>query len=417
MRQSATRMRAISVIASYVAMSIAVLLCIHMAASEQKWKSEFGNPKAKVKLEALYPIGWGGHEWVIEYVKEIVGSFPGKVYGVIIDWSTEQGAKELEKRKLSCGAFLINGKRIVKVDGEQVEFVRTPLLGGWTKEQLKRAVAAEVRKAYGEGETKAKVEEAKKTLGKQIVLTAFVPCGVAGPYVDIKRLFEKHNPNVKLKDQIENVLVLAKRIEAGESPDIYITVGRSEVSELIKKRGIKPSDIITVAKTRIALIVPEGNPKRLKSVNDLTLGDVRTIGLAREETSLGRCSRQALANLGIWEKVKGKVVYAKFPAELKGWVQQRRVDAAIVYYPCLFEAHEIGQRPKFAEKVALVSVIPSKLHDEIPVLVIIMPTSANAEAARKFAQFMLTDEGQRAFEEWKFEPVKPIATVKGIKRK
>lgn len=412
MRQVAPRMFTMPVCASFVAAIITILLCTHIATSGQKWKTEFGNPRAKVKLEALYPIGWGGHEWVIEYAKEIASSFPGKVYAVVIDWSTEQGVKELEKRKLSCGAFLINGKRIARVGGKQIEFVKSPLLGGWTKEQLKKAVAAEVQKVYGEGVSKEGKEKERAKPAGQIVLKAFVPCGVAGPYVDIKRMFEKGNPNIKLEDQIENVLVLAKRLEAGESPDIYITVGRREVEGLVKKRNIKPNDIITVAKTRIALIAQEGNPKKLKAVSDLALKDVRTVGVARGETSLGHCSQQALERLGVWERVKGKIVYAKFPAELKGWVQQRRVDAAIVYYPCLFEAYEIGQRPKFAEKVTLISIIPSKLHEEIPVLLIVMPTSRHKDAAKKFAEFMLTEAAQKAFEEWKFEPIKLSTATK-----
>ncbi|MCS7252490.1 MAG: substrate-binding domain-containing protein [Armatimonadota bacterium] len=383
-----------------------VLLCIRIATSEQKWMMEFGDPKAKVKLEALYPIGWGGHEWVVEYVREIVNSFPGRVYALIIDWSTERGVKELEKRKLTCGAFIINGKRVAKVDGKRIEFVRSPLIGGWTKEQLKKAVAAEVQAVYGKETEKGKVKEAQ---AKQIVLKAFVPCGVAGPYVDIKRMFEKHNPNIKLEEKIENVLVLAKRLEAGESPDIYITLGKLEIEKLMKKRGIKQDDITAVARARISLIVPEGNPKKLKTIGDLALKDIRSIGVARAETSLGYCTQQALERLGVWEKVKGKVAYAKFPVELKSWVQKRRVDAAIVYHPCLYEAHEIGQRPKFAEKVTLVSVIPAMLHDEIPVFAIVMPTSAKAEAAKKFVQFMLTEAAQKAFDEWKFEPLKPFA--------
>jgi len=378
---------------------LSILAFIAFSISAQRWRLEFGDPKAKVKLEALYPLGFGGHEWVVEYVKEIVKSFPGKVYAVIIDWSTEQGAKELEKRGLGCGAFLINGKRIVSVDGKQIEFVRTPLLGGWTKEQLKKAVAEEVKRAYGSEETGRKKQGVK-------VLSVFVPCGVAGPYVDIKRMFEERYKDIKLSEKIENVLVLAKRLSAGETPDVYISVGEREVSEIAKKRGIKGGDIVKVARSRLSLIVPKGNPKGLKSLSDIASKHVSTIALARENTSIGYCSKQVLERLGLWGKVKGKIVYAKFPAELKGWIQQHRVDAAIVYHPCLYEAHEIGQRPKFAEGVSLVCVIPSELHDEIPVVAFVMPNSRNAAYAKKFVSFMLTDAAQKAFEEWKFEPIK-----------
>jgi molybdate transport system substrate-binding protein len=383
---------------------LSIIAFIVPSISAQRWKLEFGDPKAKVKLEVFYPLGFGGHEWVVEYVKEIVKAHPHKVYAVVIDWSTEQGARELGKRGLSCGAFFINGKRTVKVNGKQVEFIRTPLLGGWTKEQLKRAVAEEVRRAYGGEEVARKVEGEKKQGVK--VLTVFVPCAVAGPYVDIEHMFEERYKDIKLKEKIENVLVLAKRLSAGETPDLYISVGEREVSEIAKKRGIKGGDIVKVARSRLSLIVPKGNPKGIKSLSDIASKHVSTIALARENTSIGYCSRQVLERLGIWEKVKGKVVYAKFPAELKGWVQQRRVDAAIVYHPCLYEAHEVGQRPKFAEGVSLVCTVPSELHDEIPVVAFVMPNSRNAPCAKKFVSFMLTDVAQKAFEEWKFEPIK-----------
>lgn len=395
------QLKAISLAVALMAFGMALLqICV-----AQQWRLEFGNPKAKVKIEAFYPVSSPGHEWVIEYVKEIVKAFPNQVYAVVIDWTTPEGAKEFEKRKLSCGTFFINGRKNATVDGKRVEFSKSPLLGNWTKEQLIKVVAAEVKRAYGKAATKPIAAE-KETRRKPPVLTAFVPCGVAGPYIDIKRLFEKRNPDIKLEDKIENVLVLTKHLIAGESPDIYITIGKRECENVIKKRGIKQSDIIVVAKSRLSLIVPEGNPLKLKSLSDLASDKVRNISLASPETSLGYCSQQALTKIGIWEKIKGKVAYAKFPAELKSWVQQRRVDAAIVYHPCLYEAHEIGQRPKFAGKIQIITVIAKGLHDEIPVLAIVMPNSRHPEVARKFVQFMLTEESQKAFEEWKFEPLK-----------
>lgn len=370
-----------------------------------EWKRTFGDSKAKVKVEAFYPIGFGGHEWVEEFVKELIDEFPGKVYAVIIDWSVEEGMMERNKRGLSCGAFLINGKHTVTVDGESISFLRNPMLGGWTKEQLKKAVAAAVRSAYG-GKVPTKPSKAKREAkGKVTTILAFVPCGVTGPYADIKQAFEREHKNIKLREDIENVLVLRNRVRDGATPDVYITIGMREMEPVYRKRNLRPKDMVKVALQRLSLIAPADNPAKLKSINDLASERLRTLGLAKPGASVGYCAQQALQRLKLWDKLRDKVVYANFPAQLKSMVKMGRVDAGIVYRACLYETRTPGERPKLMEGITYVCDIPAKLHDEIPVAVCAFPGAQNVNAALKFVEFMRSKTAAQIFAEWRFDTI------------
>ncbi len=115
------------------------------------WRITYGDPKAKVKVEAFYPIGSGGHEFVLEFSRKLAEAFPGKVQVVIYDWTKPKGADEFSKRGLSCGCFIINGKMQVAHKGKTVAFLRRPEMMGWNFDLLKAVVAEEVNKVYGKG--------------------------------------------------------------------------------------------------------------------------------------------------------------------------------------------------------------------------------------------------------------------------
>ncbi|MFN3421929.1 MAG: hypothetical protein ACK40X_09430, partial [Armatimonadota bacterium] len=62
------------------------------------WRIIYGDPKAKVKIEAFYPVGSPGHEFVLEFSRKLAESFPGKVQVIVYDWTKPKGADEFSKR-------------------------------------------------------------------------------------------------------------------------------------------------------------------------------------------------------------------------------------------------------------------------------------------------------------------------------
>ncbi|MBI2300469.1 MAG: hypothetical protein HYU66_16265 [Armatimonadetes bacterium] len=111
---------------------------------ESKWKIESGDKAAKVKVDCYFPME--GHAWVQDLNKKIVAKFPGKVLVTHIDWFSEEGGKLHDAAGLPpCSAYVMDGKSVVQ---------KSMPLGGWTEDDLMKAIGAAVDKAYP-GEKKA----------------------------------------------------------------------------------------------------------------------------------------------------------------------------------------------------------------------------------------------------------------------
>jgi len=197
---------------------------------DEGWRILYGSPKAKVKVEAFYPIrvaGGESHEWVKDFARKLVEAFPDKVHAIVYDFTSEKGGVEWQKRGLTCGAFLINGKTQINYKGKTFVFMRNPATSGWTFEQLKMAVTAEVERVYGKGAVTPQPKKqppAKKTstgavrAGRKAAngrVEIFVPCGLAGPYGDIARLFRKAHPDIELRPTVTGVIALLNLLRDG----------------------------------------------------------------------------------------------------------------------------------------------------------------------------------------------------------
>ncbi len=114
---------------------------------------EWGNPDAKVRVVAFYPID-DEHQPLMDLLKGLADKYPGKVYVKYVDYRTPAGRGMFARTELTVRAVLINGESTheLKVGSyvRDVDFVQE--IGRfWTADNLREAVAKEVEKAYGAG--------------------------------------------------------------------------------------------------------------------------------------------------------------------------------------------------------------------------------------------------------------------------
>jgi len=112
---------------------------------------EWGPKDAKVKVTAFFPID-EPHKKLMDLVKEIADKHPGKVYAKYVDYRTPEGQQLFQTSKATIACVIINGETSVELPSKygprNVDFVRE--MGRfWTADDLREAVAGEVKKAYG----------------------------------------------------------------------------------------------------------------------------------------------------------------------------------------------------------------------------------------------------------------------------
>jgi molybdate transport system substrate-binding protein len=345
------------------------------------WKLEFGPSDAKVVVECFYPTE--GHEWVAELNKKILAAYPSQVRILHINWQTDSGLREMEAKKLEpCGQYLIDGQIAVK---------KNRVLGNWKDEDLLNAVKKAVQAKYGSAAVRAAAD-----------LTVFVPCGLAGPFGDLRQQFAKERPDIKLIASVGNTIVLRDRIAKGERADVFLCMGDLELEPLKAKQKIRPDSAKTIAATSVSLITPLNNPGEIKGLKDLTGAKVRRIALGEPDgISVGAQAVKALTHFGIWDNVKDRAYFVKEAATLKIITADGKVDAAFVYTSCLDETHAPGTQP---EKFPLHTVceVPTEMYTAVPIVGVVLADSAAPEAAQQFIDFCATPDAHKVFVKWKF---------------
>jgi molybdate transport system substrate-binding protein len=379
------------------------------------WRIIYGDPKAKVKVEAFYPVGSPGHEFVLEFSRKLAESFPTKVQVIVYDWTKPKGADEFSKRGLTCGCFIINGKMQVTHKGKTFAFMRRPEMMGWNFDTLKAVVGAEVEKVYGKGESKPqqKPQQVKKTAlqesggstSPQGVVEIFVPCGLAGPYGDLARMFQKQNPDIRLRPNVTGIVALLNQLQAGATPDIFLALGTYELTKLAEQDKFVEGSLVKCARIPLAVVVPKRNPAGVKRLEDLASPKVKRVITYPFNLSGGRGAKQALEAAKIWDAVSKKIFTPKVPDQAKQLLKKGQADVGILYRTCLMESYIPDQPPVVEHDLVAVQTIPQRLYEPIYVAAVLVKGGKNPDAARKFLEFLKTPEAQKVWLKWKFEPV------------
>ncbi|MCX7642655.1 MAG: molybdate ABC transporter substrate-binding protein [Armatimonadetes bacterium] len=376
------------------------------------WRITYGTPKAKVKIEAFYPIGAGGHEFVLDFSRKLAESFPGKVQVTVYDWTKPKAADEFSRRGLTCGVFIINGKMEVKHKGKTIAFTKRPEMTGWSFDLLKAVVADEVNRVYGKGTKPEKGKSAplQKTSTAleskpKGVIEIFVPCGLAGPYGELARMFRKQNPEIQFRPNVTGIVALLNQLEAGATPDVFLSIGTFELTKLAEKGKFVEGSIVKCARVPLAVVVPKKNPAGVKRLEDLASPKVRQVITYPFKLSGGRGARQALESVKLWDAVSPKIFTPKVPDQAKQLLKKGQGDAGILYRTCLMESYIPDKPPVVERDLVAVQTIPQKLYEPIYAAAVLVKGGKNLDAAKEFLNFLRTPQAQRVWIKWGFEPV------------
>ncbi len=258
-------------------------------------------------------------------------------------------------------------------------------------------------------------QEASTPQMAQTELEVMVPCGQIGPFSQTLKLFEQQNPDIEVLWVPENMVPIVKKIIDGvERPDVFLSMGDLEADQIEEAGLIMEGTRVQYAENSLAIMVPAGNPAGVKTIEDLVKPEVKTITVPDPElNSVGKHAVEALRNAGIWEKVEGKVLFARFAADSKDTAARGAAQASIGYYPCAVEVHEPGQPPTQPEKLKAIAQIPAELYQPFGCEGAVLKEAKNPESGKKLLAFLQTPEAQNIFRHWQFiasgapQPVEP----------
>lgn len=225
-----------------------------------------------------------------------------------------------------------------------------------------------------------------------VELNISAAASLTSPMTDLKAVYEKENPNVKLTVNFGSSGSLQKQIEEGAPVDVFLSAGQKQMDALKTGGLLDDSSIIKLLGNELVLIVPAGKTE-IKSFDDLATDKAAKIGLGDfGSVPAGQYAEESLTNMKLLDQVKPKAVFGKDVKEVLAWVEGGNADAGIVY----------SSDAQGNSKVTVVATAPSDSHKPIVYPAAVIKASKNAAEAQKFLDFLSSSAASDVFKKYGF---------------
>ena len=216
----------------------------------------------------------------------------------------------------------------------------------------------------------------------------------------IKPMYESKNPNVKITYNFDSSGTLLKQILSGADCDVFISAAQKQMNQLdINKYENDNKDIndyvlngtrVNLLENKVALSVPDGNPKDIKSFNDLTTDKLSLLAIGNSDVPVGSYTLEILNYLGKpaeeFEK-EGKLTYGSNVKEVTSQVKQGTVDAGIIYATDAKSAN-----------LQVVDLATKDMCKQVIYPAAVLKITKNESEAKKYLDYLKSDEAMNVFE-------------------
>jgi molybdate transport system substrate-binding protein len=186
---------------------------------------------------------------------------------------------------------------------------------------------------------------------------------------------------------------LARQIDEGAPADIFFSADLPQMDALDKKNLLEPGTRKTLLSNQLVIIVPADSKLTVTSPKDLLKADVKRIALAEPSTvPVGVYSSKYLADEGLWNQLKAKVVPVQDVRATLASVESGNVEAGFVY-----KTDAAGSK-----KVKVVYEVPIDKGPKITYPIAIVKESRRKDAARDFLNYVQSPAAKNAFKKYGF---------------
>jgi len=221
-------------------------------------------------------------------------------------------------------------------------------------------------------------------------ITVFAAADLAFAFKEMVPLFEQRS-GARVTLVLGSSGNLARQIEHGAPADVFFSADRALVDDLARAGAIIPETQSLYAQGRIVLAVSKRAGVALRELGDLVRPEVRRIAIANpDHAPYGRAAREALQALGLWERLRPRLVYGENIRHALQFLQAGAVEAAIV-------ALSIASVPE----VDIVPIDP-RLHRPLDQMAAVVRRSGRPELGLAFLQLVQGPEGRPIMKRYGF---------------
>jgi molybdate transport system substrate-binding protein len=204
--------------------------------------------------------------------------------------------------------------------------------------------------------------------------------------------YNQKNPNVKIISNFGSSGSLQQQIEQGAPVDIFISASPKQMKALKEKNFLITDTEKPLVGNQMVLIIPQGKTG-ISSFEQLTSSQVNKVVIGEPgSVPAGQYAQEILTNLGVYNSLTPKLVFAHNVRQALTYVEMGNVDAGIVF----------ATEGKLSHKVKVVAMAPPKSHTPIIYPIAVLKNTKNPEAAKAFSQFLFSLEAQKVLESYGF---------------
>lgn len=233
--------------------------------------------------------------------------------------------------------------------------------------------------------------------GESVQLTVFAAASLTETLNEISEQYKTVAPNVELVFNFDSSGTLKTQIEEGADCDLFLSAAQKQMNALEEENLINTGTRIDLLENKVVLAVPEGNPADIQSFEDIGTDKCKLVALGNDDVPVGSYSIEILTNLGSLDELESsnKITYGSNVKEVTTQVKEAAADCGIVYATDAFSAGLETVDEATADECRQV-IYPAAL----------TASTAHAEEAQAFLDYLTTDDAAAIFESVGFAMVK-----------
>ena len=256
-------------------------------------------------------------------------------------------------------------------------------------------------------ETQAPTTEAPV---QPVEIIVFAAASMTETLTKIKGLYEDANPGITITYNFDSSGTLKTQIQEGADCDLFISAGQKQMNQLdinadasVNVDGLDfvvAGSRINLLENKVALVVPEGNPKNVESFDGLAkaLADGSVfMAMGNSDVPVVQYTQKILAFYNLSEAdlaAAGALTYGTNVKEVTTQVSEAAVDCGVVYCTDAFSAG-----------LEVVDTATKEMCGQVIYPASVLKTSANPAAAQAFLDYLTGSEAMDVFASVGFSPV------------
>jgi molybdate transport system substrate-binding protein len=187
--------------------------------------------------------------------------------------------------------------------------------------------------------------------------------------------------------------ILARQIVEGAPADIFFSADETQMDRLAERGLIDAATRVDRLRNTLVVVAPKGSDLEIHSPADLAAEGVKQIALADPKAvPAGVYAKEWLEKLGVWDAVKPKVVPAENVRAALAAVASGNVDVGVVY----------KTDAAISKRVKIVYEVPRADGPDIRYPMALVKASEHPDEAKRFLEYLDSDDAARVFERFGF---------------